>query len=259
MIISYEHNFIFVHCRKVAGTSVAATLSQILGPKDIHVGTWPKSFDNGVMPNRRFYLDLLNTSATLEIAKRVLSKPRSVLKVRRLIYIMSSVHTATYERHFNSPAHPTAAEFKLFDGEAWNSFFKFCFVRNPYERAVSDYLFLSAKKGFNISFLEFLRRLEEQMQGGPVFQNDFDNWPMYTLANKVAVDYIGRYESLARDFEEILNKLGLQDRKLSLPYLNTSPNRYNDFREFYCESGAELAVVERLFKPEIEMFGYRFT
>jgi hypothetical protein len=35
MIISHKHRFIFVHCCKTAGSSVACSLSRYLGPNDL--------------------------------------------------------------------------------------------------------------------------------------------------------------------------------------------------------------------------------
>ena len=257
MIISYKHKFIFIHCRKVAGTSIATLLSEFLGPNDIQVGTWASAYQRGMRPNKRFFFDLLDGSILSQIIKIFLEKPSRILTPQRIINVLNSVHEERYSKQFRSPVHPTALEVRSFDEVAWDSFFKFCFVRNPYERAVSDYLFISRIRGLNISFLEFLKSLEMQIQSDVVFKKDFDNWPMYTINDVVSVDFVGRYENLNNDLKMVLNQIGLQKNNYELPSINTSPKKYN-YKDFYTGK-AELELVGKLFKKEIDYFGYAFT
>ncbi len=50
MIISHRHRFIFLHCRKAAGSSIAQALAPYLGEDDLHLGTWPEALEAGVVP-----------------------------------------------------------------------------------------------------------------------------------------------------------------------------------------------------------------
>lgn len=76
-----------------------------------------------------------------------------------------------------SSAHPAAKEVRdAFPGE-WQAYFKFCFVRNPYERAVSDYLYLTRKVSNPPSFSDYIRELSRT---GRDFHGraKHDNWPL---------------------------------------------------------------------------------
>ena len=121
---------------------------------------------------------------------------------------------------------------------------------------MSDYIFLTRKRGLNISFLEFLERLELQVEGGSVFKSDFDNWPMYTIDDVIVVDFVGRFEHLQTDLKVVLAKIGIEVNDAMLPHLNRSPELYN-YRNFYASS-REQEIVEKLFAKEIGYFGYTF-
>jgi hypothetical protein len=246
-----------MHCRKVAGTSIAALLSRYLGPDDIQVGTWPGSFQMGVRPNRRFYRDLLGLSELIATAKKFAAKPSRMLTRQRIIYLLNTVHLEKYSRYLGSSAcHPTAVNAQAFDPEAWSEFYKFCFVRNPYERAVSDYLFINRIRNTDISFLEFLEKLETQTQNGEVYKIDFDNWPMYTIDDEVAVDYVGRFEDLGAGLRTILAQIGIRQDDQELKFLNSAPARYQ-YLEYY-KGKVELNKVASLYEKEIDYFGYEF-
>jgi hypothetical protein len=65
------------------------------------------------------------------------------------------------------------------------------------------------------------------------------------------VDYIGKYENLQDDFDEICRQIGIN---ASLTHKNKS--KHKDYREYYNDYTRNL--IEEAFKEDIEMFGYSF-
>lgn len=65
------------------------------------------------------------------------------------------------------------------------------------------------------------------------------------------VDYVGRYENLAQDFQYVLRKLEV-DATINLPHLNMS--HHNEYRRYYTDETRE--DVRRWASRDIEMFGY---
>lgn len=172
-------------------------------------------------------------------------------------------------------AHLSAAEY-LRDGfveaEEFGRLFKFSFVRNPFTRIVSEYLYRNYFS--HRSFRDFvLHRLPE-----PGWDDDYRHvMPQYDMLHdadgRLLVDYVGRFENLQADFDEVCRRLGIEDS--ALPHRNRSDKRSrntkrrvrnfifrngeNDkqhYTEFYDDE--TRAAVERLYRRDIEAFGYAF-
>ena len=92
--------------------------------------------------------------------------------------------------------------------EKWNNYYKFCFIRNPYDRIVSAWNHVNR---FNIPFKNFLN-LKNTC-------NDVEYMHMFmpqyrSMINEKAInyiDFIGHFENLDEDFEKILNNLGIEN------------------------------------------------
>lgn len=156
--------------------------------------------------------------------------------------------------------HPSCLQVKrelppdIFDG-----FYKFGFVRNPWDILVSVYHFMlrdpaiprhaevKALAGFD-AFLEWaVAEAAPFPKGITKLQSD-----MLTDADgKLLVDFIGYYEALHDDFALICRHAGID---ASLPHLNRSQHR--DYRSYY--NDYTRALVETHFRRDIDLFGYTF-
>src|SRR6056297_535425 len=206
-----------MHCRKVAGSSVAACLAPHLGPHDIHLGTWPEAFEQGVPPNRRAWFDLLHPVAGASFLARLLRQPSALATRPARIAALNGAQRLRYSSRLgHSPEHAYAKCVQATFPEAWRDYFKFCFVRNPFDRAVSDYLWRTRKTGNQtLTFTGFLDRLEQRDFSNRATPRHFDNWPIYTLDNRIAVDFVGRFERLDEDLDRVFARLRLNRVPLS--------------------------------------------
>ena len=137
------------------------------------------------------------------------------------------------------------------DGEVWNSYFKFAFVRNPYDRFISACFFLNRRNpGFRgkeirtmkqlLAREDFRRRILIQPQA--VLLTDDDN--------HMGLDYIGRFETLQESFDDICERIGIPAAALS--NLNTSHHR--EYRDYY-DPELRQAVTD-LYRDDLRLFGY---
>jgi len=149
--------------------------------------------------------------------------------------------------------HATAQEVKrCLPESAYQSLFKFAFVRNPWDRLVSRYAhLLRSKDRRRHSFISSLEKFEDFLQW-EIQRDSANQYPYVTDAqgNQI-VDFVGHYETLAADFAKVCAKLKLQ---AELPHANVSEHR--DYRTYYTPETREF--VAKKFQRDIEMFGYDF-
>lgn len=255
MIISHRHRFIFLHCRKAAGSSIAAALAPHLGPDDLHLGTWPEAWAAGVAPNRRAWRDLRHPTAGLSYVSRLMRAPGRLGDPAHRVAALNGAQRLAYRKALgHSPEHAYAARVRDFDPAAWRDYFKFAFVRNPFDRAVSDYCWRTRKTGCrDLAFGEFLDRMARADFSGRVVPSHFDNWPIYTIDDRIAVDFVGRFERLDDDLACAFQRIGLPAP--DLPHAKASSDR-PPAADWYGPD--ERNRIEAMFGRELATFGYRF-
>ncbi len=141
----------------------------------------------------------------------------------------------------------------------YDNFYKFAFVRNPWDWQVSMYHFiLQEASHIRHHLVESLAGFDEYLEwvidtetpyarGAAKFQKDM----VTDGEGRVIVDFVGRYETLAQDFHQVCKVL---DIEASPPQLNSTA--HGDYRSYYNERTRRM--VEEHFKDDIELFGYTF-
>lgn len=167
-----------------------------------------------------------------------------------------------------SHSHCCASSFNDLD---LGGYLKYSFVRNPWDRFLSAYLYLKAggarthfDSDWDDEIIEVLKidqsknfadwvSSESTVQEAKERGQHFRAQSFYLDA---PVDFIGRFESLSEDFEVLCNKINLG--KISLPHKNkTKQNcRRQPYYNYYTYSSQSL--IEELYKDDIENFGYKF-
>ena len=117
------------------------------------------------------------------------------------------------------------------DPAIWRGYFKFAFVRNPWDRFIScaffrnagRQLFQSNPRGYLPLLLEDPRTREDLL-----FRPQWES--LVDEGGSLAVDYVGRFERLQEDLDAVSARAGLGP--LRLPHLNASAHaaamRYYD-------------------------------
>lgn len=222
MILSHKYKFIFLKTAKTAGTSIEISLSRFCGGNDVIT---PISFKDekfrkelGLCPQN--YLKKYSEYNPKDIL-RLLIKRRKAFKFRN--------HTPAKEAK------------KKIDPEIWESYFKFCFVRNPWDRAISDYYWPKSKGDLN----DFLRKSDLAW-----------NSRSYTIEGEVVLDYIGKYENLMEDLCVICKKLDIPFDK----WLPRAKGKSRKDRRHYSEvlNHSQANLIGEKCEKEIKLFGYEF-
>lgn len=147
----------------------------------------------------------------------------------------------------------------------YRSAFKFSFVRNPWDRAVSAYRYLESG-GNKKSDLEASKIVSKYKDfddfvinglGQGFFRNHLLFLPQsdFIVNNDqaLAVDFIGRFENLTQDFESVLRRLGIEGR---LVKANASKRR-GDYRSYY-KKEQTADVISDIYRQDISFFLYEF-
>jgi len=154
-------------------------------------------------------------------------------------------------------------------------YFVFCGARNPMDDAASLYMkfmtnhnkvYSEEKWRFNMEGevskrrVELYKHLKNVDSSFAVFLRkfyDFRNFP-HTSNSDINAGFcnaIIRFENLEKDFDAILNKVGIE-KKRPLPRKNPTPAKEN-FLNYYADNQTQNLAI-RIFGPAMEEWGYSF-
>lgn len=227
MLVSHRYKFIYTKTVKTAGTSVESFFERFCMPD----GMWKQVHER----------DEYESPAGI-IGFRGKNAPQNT-------------------KWYN---HMSAEEIRRILGDnIWNAYFKFCVVRNPYEKCISafDHFGRDFQAGNSTLYdseltslgmtSEQLRFLDYIRHDAPIDQNK------YLINGDFCLDDVIRYESLESDIERICQHLHLP---FELPYLPTFKKGFRRPEATASALFTELSrqEVEKRFAFEIQFFGYEF-
>jgi hypothetical protein len=223
MIISHKHKFIFIQNRKVAGSSVKAYLARHCGPDDIVTPT----IDNR---QGRNIMGLWNPLPDILYGK----------KFRRVI-----LNLATRRKFYGHM--PASMVRSRAPRSVWDTYFKFCIERNPWDKTLSHYYMKSSRPDRQMTLDHYLEQW--------TLCSDYNRYT--DRDGNILVDRVIRYERLIEELGEVLVKLGIPfEGSLGANVNAQFRSDSRDYREQF--SAEQKEIVEKAFANEIRMFGYRF-
>ncbi len=155
---------------------------------------------------------------------------------------------------------------QIFPRQKYNEYFKFSFVRNPWDRLVSAYFFMKSggahKKDRDwadqnlVTFPDFSTFVLEGLHLPSI-----QTWPHFRPQveflkgqnGKIELDFIGRFENIQDDFNYIRERLGASRELL---YINKTKTKRAPYLTYYTDEMREIAA--ELYKEDIEVFNYQF-
>lgn len=233
MIISHQHQFIFIKCRKVAGSSMERSLADVCGPDDI-ISEDPCRPPLARNYNPRFPLlrELAGTPSPIQMARTLRD-----WRIKDTFYTHIDAYSAR----------------QRLGKKTWDRYFKFAFERNPWDKCVSFYYWFYRRQKDNppVSFEDhYMRRWALADRHIPI------DWRRYTIGGSIAADFIGDFDRKAEDFARVMDQLGLECGIGHKEKTSTRNEATRDVASVYNDRTRDR--VASLFRREIEHFGYEF-
>ncbi len=220
MLISHSKKFIFIHIYKTAGTSLTKMLLKYSRFKDfIYYG----------IPGYKY------------IFKKLLQLNSSNKNLEEYITGFKT-HSTALEVQEKLPS-------KTFD-----EYYKFAFVRNPYDWLGSLYFYVcrnpiipKSKILRKMTFLEFVNDFIDKKPGKQI---DF----VTDKNGKIIVDFVGKIENLEKDVKLVTRHLGIDFK--NIPKKNTFKSRPNNNYLLHYDEESLIKVAE-YFSEDFEKFDYK--
>ncbi len=219
MLISLKYKFLFIHIAKTGGTSIRSALQRY---RWRDTGCW--------------WASLCNRISSLWGHRIGVKIPRHA---------------------------KTIAAKEMLPKETFDSLFKFAFVRNPWDLQVSSWHHIKRERAHIIpdtvkTFEDFIlwkadkenRPYHYIIDTSMEYQTDY----LVDLHRRPIVNFVGRYETLNRDFKRICSIIEINPPVL--PHKRQAKDRKKDYRSYYTDRLAE--IVGELFEIDISFLGYSF-
>lgn len=138
----------------------------------------------------------------------------------------------------------------------FDSYFSFAIVRNPWDKAVSQYVYMRQRDDLchfigmerDAPFKEYLHLIgamkHVQWEEQVAFVHDADG--------TVLVDHIGRFETLKESADEIFRRIGIHGAQLP----HELRGERGAYQAFYDDESAEM--VGSMYAADVRAFGYSF-
>jgi len=227
--ISHPYKFIYIKNVKVAGSYLAMILTKYCTTKP-HIQHIENCYENSTFLN----YNELNTEVGF-ISSWDYKKTNKKLPYRHCNHIQSNIIKDKFP-------------------DIFDNYFKFCVVRNPYDRIVSRYYWgiLTNEISKDISFENYL---ENQSINKINHMND-DWYYRCTLDNKPICDFYIRFDNLLPDIQKVFDKLSIIDPIIDIDVNHNSLKKSKDYHSMFNDYTKN--IVKKHCQKEIDYFNWKF-
>jgi hypothetical protein len=141
---------------------------------------------------------------------------------------------------------------KFMDPAKFAEYFKFAFVRNPFDRFISYCSFITRERG---AFKTDPQKVMRRVLANPPSEHVLF-WPQNTFLvdgeGNLLTDYVGRVETMQQSFEFIASKIGVPAVQLE----KVNATERSAYRDYYDQE--LIDGVAKLYADDLKLFEYDF-
>lgn len=162
---------------------------------------------------------------------------------------------------FKKEKHILASTAKFLYKDYWNDYFKFSFVRNPWDRMLSmskygDFYGCKVENDkINIDqYMQKYSRIEIDPRSKSAIENvePIKNAVYLNILNE-ELDFIGRFENLQEDYSKVCSIINCKNE---IKHIEPNQKKFKHYTEYYNDETRE--IVAEKYAKDVEYFGYEF-
>jgi hypothetical protein len=198
--INHEKKAIFFHIPKTAGTFIRENLEKYYGFKYYQIRR--DDHDDYCDINESYYNNIIENYHTPE-------------KIYGIIeYFKKKPHNKKYGLYLYLKNSDYINKITGMTSEKWDSYYKFCFIRNPYDRLISGFNYCSKFLKLKIPFEEYINYSNNV--------SDFEFLHIFIPQikhiidenNNIIIDDVLLFENLENNFKKTLLKIGFSENEI---------------------------------------------
>jgi len=232
VLVSHKYKFIYIKNVKTAGTTCQVIFSKYCHKEDIskHIeerikSEHSKKSKNGEINTSEGYISNYGFFTNNDILPGPFAQHSRSILIKHKFY-------------------------KYFD-----KYFKFCVVRNPYDRIVSRF-YWDKKTNVISKDITFEEYIKDEDKKGRVNKMNDDWFDRCTIYGKPCCDYYIKFNDLESGIKEVFDKLKIEDEYI-IKNININENKKDkNYQEYF--NNETKNIVYNNCREEIEYFNWKF-
>ena len=251
VLVSHKYKFIYIKNVKVAGSSCFTKFSKYCNEEDLS-----KYIEKRKEP---FNIDQ-EPEILAKIYKQFNTEYGYIVGDWKYLRTLTPEQVESYKENLVinhvCAEHENAISLKYLFKEHFDSYFKFCIVRNPYDRLVSRYNHDICKNNIDKT-LSFRNYVENEDKKGMINKINDDWFDRCTIHGIPCCDYYIKYDKLQEGIIEVMKILKIDDND-KMPHVNKNilkvlTYHYSIYYDEYIKD-----IVDKNCKQEIDYFIWEF-
>jgi hypothetical protein len=260
MLISHRKKFIYTKTYKTGSTSVEAFFEKYcMSDKEWELRKAKQEKDEYVLSTGSY------SSWDIE---QIVEKAEYISPEGIIGFSGTTLNGQIWYNHL-----PASLLLNMLGPEIWNSYFKFCCIRNPFDKAISMfhwYVKLCEIKKAKEVFKEHNPKYVSLKHNMKDIKEEFKKWAFqggllglqrdskyYLINGKISLDYLIRFENLEEGIKHVCDVLDVEFNSSELPRLKSGVRPkdipYNDYYD-----QETIDAVSKIFSFELETFNYSY-